>query len=260
MTATPPRVPRFAAGRVVRTALLVLATTLAVAVAVFLAWALTPLGPTPQALKAATSDSAVTVTQEDWGLLFSPAVEATGVTTGLLLYPGGRVDHRSYATLAREIARRGYRVGIMRVPLSLAVFKPRAAAGAMEALPSVDRWVVGGHSLGGVMASSYAASDDRVSGLLLLASYPTEDLSGQDLEVEDVSASLDGVLDTDAWRRSQDLLPPATGHTVIEGGNHAQFGDYGPQPGDNTAQITAAEQRNRTASVAVQLLARVAAP
>jgi len=42
---------------------------------------------------------------------------------------------------------------------------------------------------------------------------------------------------------------------TIEGGNHAQFGSYGPQPGDNEATISAQEQLDQTVE-AIALLMR----
>lgn len=45
-----------------------------------------------------------------------------------------------------------------------------------------------------------------------------------------------------------------TQEIVIEGGNHAQFGDYGPQKGDGTAQITPEEQWEKTADAVMNLL------
>ncbi|NTW09008.1 MAG: alpha/beta hydrolase, partial [Anaerolineaceae bacterium] len=44
---------------------------------------------------------------------------------------------------------------------------------------------------------------------------------------------------------------------VIEGGNHAQFGNYGPQPGDGTATISTAEQQSQAVDLMVQLFRAV---
>ncbi len=40
-----------------------------------------------------------------------------------------------------------------------------------------------------------------------------------------------------------------------EGGNHAQFGNYGPQKGDSPATITAAEQQEQTVEAVSAFLA-----
>jgi hypothetical protein len=52
-------------------------------------------------------------------------------------------------------------------------------------------------------------------------------------------------------------LPPGTIMQVIEGGNHAQFGNYGPQPGDGTATISTAEQQSQAVDLMVQLFRAV---
>ncbi|HSQ21340.1 MAG TPA: alpha/beta fold hydrolase, partial [Coriobacteriia bacterium] len=150
----------------------------------FVIWASNPLGPEPEALDALVTDTTVTVTEVDEGWLFVPF--GTTPPTGLVLYPGGRVDPRSYAPLARAIAAEGHVVALASMPLNLAVFAPGRASALIDAADGVERWAVGGHSLGGAMAAAYAGSDDeRVRGLVLLAAYPAEsaDLSEHDIAV-----------------------------------------------------------------------------
>jgi DNA-directed RNA polymerase omega subunit len=53
------------------------------------------------------------------------------------------------------------------------------------------------------------------------------------------------------------LLPPGTRFIPIEGGNHAQFGWYGDQNGDNPATISRAEQQKLTVDATVEVLAQV---
>ena len=42
----------------------------------------------------------------------------------------------------------------------------------------------------------------------------------------------------------------------IEGGNHAQFGNYGPQEGDLPATISAEEQQAQTVEAITDFIAR----
>jgi len=233
-----------------------LAAALALAAGAFVWWASTPLGPAPEALDALRSDATVSVRSADGLMSFSPAEEPA--YTGVVLYPGGRVDYRSYAPLAREIASRGYVVVVPEVPLNLAVFEPDAADRAMRAHPDVSLWAVGGHSLGGAMAAQYAEENpDRVVALVLLAAYPAgnTDLSDNDIAAVSLFGTKDGVLSEDGMERSVDLLPEDTDFHRIEGGNHAQFGSYGHQPGDNDAQLSAEDQQ-REAAEAIALLMR----
>ncbi len=100
--------------RIVLAALLAFAALLAG----FVGWAETPLGPMPEAHTALQSDSSVDVTVGRW-LVFSPADPSAN--TALVIYPGGRVDPRSYAPAAHAIAARGYLTIIVPMPLNLAV-------------------------------------------------------------------------------------------------------------------------------------------
>jgi hypothetical protein len=99
---------------------------------------MTPLGPTESALLALESDAAVIVTETSAGFEFAPASQEP--SSALVLYPGGHVDARSYAPLAREIATAGYLVVIPPMPLSLAVLAPNAAG---EAIDSIAAFLAG---------------------------------------------------------------------------------------------------------------------
>ena len=225
------------------------------AVAGFAVWAYTPLGPMPEALAALESGPQVQVETEPW-LVFRPAGDAPD--TGFVLYPGGRVDPRAYAPLARAIADEGYLVAIVPMPFNLAVLGAGRAADVMAAFPDVERWAVGGHSLGGAMAANFAHQNpERVDGLVLWAAYPAggDDLSGRELEVLSIYGTRDGVATPAEITASRPLLPADTRWVAIEGGNHAQFGWYGTQNGDNPAIISREDQQAAIVRATVQLLA-----
>ncbi|NTW92439.1 MAG: alpha/beta hydrolase [Methanoregulaceae archaeon] len=242
----------------IKIALIVATSVLLIALAGFIAWGLTPLGPTDEALAAMESDAVVTVVDQGDFVTFTPT--ASTPFTGFILYPGGRVDYRSYAPIAREIASRGYRVSIVEMPLSLAVFGIDRADDVIAAYPDIRSWVIGGHSLGGSMAASYAGKNPvEVEGLVFWASYPrsSDDLSSTGLKVLSTYGSNDLVLNRDNLNATLPLLPPGTIMQVIQGGNHAQFGNYGPQPGDGTATISAADQQMQAADLTVRVLRAV---
>src|SRR5688572_22986581 len=123
----------------------VLGITLTLAAAGFVLWATIVPAPEAPALAALASDPVVDVEQGRW-LVFTPII--TTPTTGLIFYPGGRVDPRAYAPAARAIAAEGYLVVIVPMPLNLAVLAPHRAAEVIAAYPGVTAWAVGGHSLG----------------------------------------------------------------------------------------------------------------
>jgi pimeloyl-ACP methyl ester carboxylesterase len=236
-------------------ALIVFVLLLLAAVAGFVIWGSTPAEAMPEALAALESNSKVTVTMNgDW-LIFSPADSEP--TTGLILYPGGRVDYRAYAPAAHQIAAQGYLVVIDKMPLNLAVLDAAAAQDVIAAYPEIERWVVGGHSLGGAMAANFASSSpDAVDGLLLWAAYPSssDDLSDSGLPVASIYGTRDGLSDDEAIDASRALLPADTQWTAIEGGNHAQFGWYGEQSGDNPATISREQQQEQIVAASLALL------
>ena len=209
----------------------------------FVAWGLVIPAPMPEALVALQSDSQVKVSLEPW-LVFQPTQSSP--TTGLIIYPGGRVDPRAYAPQAHKIAEKGYLVVIVPMPLNLAVFGSGRAASVIQAYPDIEKWVIGGHSLGGSMAASYAYNHtDQIDGLVLWASYPanSNDLSKSTIRTTSISGSLDGLSTPAKINTSRSLLPQDTTWVQIEGGNHAQFGWYGDQSGDNPATISREEQQ-----------------
>lgn len=204
----------------------------------FIVWGETPAQPMPEALTALKSDDQVRV---DLGayLTFSPTDQH--YTTGFIFYPGGRVDYRAYAPMAHALAAEGYLVIIPRMPLNLAVFGINKAEQVIHAYPQVTHWVIGRHSLGGSMAAHYLYQHaDQISGLVLLAAYPAskDDLNGYQGKVLSISASLDGLATPDKIDASKLLLPTSTQYLMIQGGNHAFFGWYGDQSGDNSATIS----------------------
>lgn len=242
--------------RVLLIALGVVAATVAIAAIWFVWWGLTPLGPAPTALGALESDAAVGVSKSDAGWVFAPT--SGEATSGFVFYPGGHVDARSYAPYAHDVAAQGYLVVVPVMPLSLAVLSPNAASKAIEAYPAVRLWLLGGHSLGGVMAARYADKNSAtVNGLVLLASYPagSADISDSEIDVASLVGSQDTVVDMATWEKARSQLPPSAQVKTLEGGNHAQFGDYGLQPGDTPRpDMGAQEQRAAAVSATVGVL------
>ncbi|MDR7326934.1 MULTISPECIES: alpha/beta hydrolase [Catenuloplanes] len=175
---------------------------------------------------------------EDTGdaLIMRPAVASTG--DGIVFVPGARVEAEAYAWTLAPLVTAGSTVIIVRPPLRFAILERRDLAEFTALAPEVTRWGVGGHSLGGVRACTYAANEPgRVAGLLLLGSYCNDDLSGTALPVLSIGGSRDGFSTPEDIREAAHLLPAGATFVEIEGMNHSQFGAYGDQDGDGTATI-----------------------
>ena len=237
--------------KIIKRIFLVLLVVVALAGIGFVIWAETPLGPEPEALAALESDSQVTVTIDDY-ITFEPT--DVQPTTGFILYPGGHVDYRSYAAPLHELAAQGYLVILVPVRLNLAFFEINAAQAPIEAHPEIEHWVVGGHSLGGVASAMFAKDNPEIDGLIFWASYPADDsFKNSDINVVSIYGTND-MAGMEKFEETKSLLPQDTQFIVIDGGNHAQFGDYGPQPGDNPATISRAEQQKQAVEASANFL------
>lgn len=217
---------------------------LVLALGLFVWWALTPFGPDADALAALESADGISATVYADSYTLEPADDAARM--GVILYPGARVDYRSYAPLARELASLGYLVVVPRLTLNLAVLDQNRADDVIANHPEIRTWAIGGHSLGGAMAAAYAENHpDTIDALVLLAAYPPEgsDLSDNDLAVVSVFGTRDGLLSQDTFEESAKLLPADTTWVPLDGGNHAQFGSYGAQPGDRPASMSSDDQQ-----------------
>lgn len=178
-------------------------------------------------------------------------------TVGLILYPGGKVEHTAYAPLLRACADQGLLCALVRMPGNLAVLGANAADGLQEEHPEITSWYIAGHSLGGAMAANYAAAhSDDYSGLILLAAYSAKDLTQTPLQVLSVYGSEDGVMGRESYKKNWANLPADTTEVILEGGCHAQFGSYGSQDGDGTPTISGEEQIRQT----VEAIAAFAIP
>ncbi len=170
---------------------------------------------------------------------------AEGADKGIILYPGAKVEPEAYGYLAQDLSERGITVAIPSVRLNFAIFDVSKATEVIEKDPSIE-WYVGGHSLGGAAAAIYADKElDKVSGLILLGAYASgnDELHASTLPVLSISGSKDGLSTPEKIEEYRPNLPRSTTFVEIPGGNHAYFGVYGSQSGDNDADITVAEQQ-----------------
>ena len=223
----------------------------------FLLWASDSHPPMPEAFASLETDQNVQVALEPW-ITFTPVEEQPN--QGFIFYPGGLVEPEAYAPTAGAIAEVGYLVVITPMPLNLAVLNSGAASDVIATNPEIANWVIGGHSLGGSMAASFAGQNpESIDGLALWASYPADssDLSTQSISVTSIYGTLDGVATPDQVLAAKPLLPADTAWVPIEGGNHAQFGWYGSQQGDNPATISRAEQQRQIVSATIRLLEKL---
>lgn len=173
-----------------------------------------------------------------------------------MFQPGARVDPRAYLGLLMPISEAGHLVVVVKQPLDVGFTAAGAPGEVIADHPEIDRWAVGGHSLGGVVAAGYAAEHaGEVDGLLLWASYPQRPMADRrELDVTSVSGTRDGLATPADIQDSRALLPPDARFVAVTGGVHAYFGDYGEQPGDGVAGVDRASAQTEIVRASTDLL------
>ena len=176
-------------------------------------------------------------------------------TSGFIFIPGGKVEATAYAPLMLKLAEEGVLCVLLKVNFNLAIVDQNAPKGIKEDFAAVEKWSIGGHSLGGTVSTMYLSKHkDEFAGLVLLGSYPSVDLSDTNVDCVVIYGANDNVMNMDKFEKSESYLPALTTIHKISGGNHAQFGSYGPQKGDGQATISQETQIDLTAVYALTVL------
>lgn len=229
--------------KVLKIILLVLLLLLIVSGFAFYYWTQQTYEPSSTLTKLVNEDE-ITYS-EDW-LVFDSKKEGQ-TKGGIIIYPGAKVEPEAYSYYGQELSKHGYFVAIPNVRLNLPILEVGKAEEIIDKYASVENWFIGGHSLGGVAAASYAKDHlDVITGVFFLGSFPSgnSDFSNTSIPILSLFADKDGLTTLDKIDESGDLLSDNTVMKEISGGNHSQFGVYGKQKGDGEATISVIEQQH----------------
>lgn len=205
-----------------------------------------------EALAVWAESGSVRVTEIDSAYM----VDGKGEDTALVFYPGAKVESEAYLPLMKKLAENGIDCFLLKPPMRMAIFDMNAAERIIEKY-DYQSWLLSGHSMGGIAAASCAANNsDVVDGVVLLASYPNEAIP-DDIRLLSIYGSEDKVLNRDAYEKAKSNYPANADEVVIDGGNHAQFGNYGIQSGDGNATITREEQQKKTVDAILSFVQKV---
>ena len=167
--------------------------------------------------------------------------DGVGEDTALIFYQGGKVENISYAPLLYNLASNGIDCYLVKMPFNLAIFNKDSANDILNKYKNdYNNWYIGGHSLGGVVASLY--DNELITGYIFLASYPNKEIIKPILLIR---GDKDGVLKLDGYNDSKKYWNDYQ-EIIIEGGNHANFGNYGKQKKDNKSTISRNKQQEIT--------------
>ena len=174
------------------------------------------------------------ITRQDDLTILSPTYPTD---TAIIFYPGAKVEAEAYLPLLDQIRQTGVTCILVHMPFRMAIFDANAAEEVIAQFPEIRHWYIAGHSMGGAMASKFAADHpDQVDGLILMGAYIYGDYPDEN------TLTIYGSLNQSV----EDHIDYTENIVEIEGGNHAQFGNYGPQKGDLPATISAQEQQRQT--------------
>ena len=202
------------------------------------------------------SDTIINV-QDDGGVEIKPADSAASKNTGIIFYVGAQITPDAYIPLLSRLSQHGYSCFIPNLTFNMAALEPKAADVIIKEHPEINSWYIAGHSMGGLTASGFAADNpDKINGLILLAAYTNRDLSVTDIPVLSIYGDADGVMNKDLYDKRMEWNPTDFEEHIISGANHAQYGDYGKQPRDNDAEISAENQQCKTAELIIDWLSR----
>ncbi|MBM4240314.1 MAG: alpha/beta hydrolase [Euryarchaeota archaeon] len=205
------------------------------------------------AIAALTSTDSYNVVNNDDSITFTPTGNKS--TTGVIIYPGAKVQAEAYSVIASKFAKNGYTTIIVKMPFNLAFFGVNKADDVIASHKEISSWVIIGHSLGGVFASEYAVGhQDKIKGVIYLASYPSSNASNATFKALSIRGSLDGLTTSNDISQNLNKFPANTTFITIDGGNHYNFGDYGVQAGDNNSTITREKQQNKTIDYILEFL------
>ena len=206
-------------------------------------------GATSEALKYIETNDMVNVNKIKEGYYF----DGPGESKAIIFYPGASVQYTAYSKLMYKLAFNGFDTFLLSMPLNFALLDINAADKIINKY-DYSEWYLSGHSLGGVAACTYASSNpDKVCGVISLASYPNEALP-ENIKYISIYGTEDKVLNSQSMDASMEYLPDESYVFVIDGANHAYFGDYGNQNGDGDALITNEEQQNFVVNKLLEML------
>ncbi len=195
------------------------------------------------AIAAIQSEAALRV--QDNLIILSPDIPSD---TAMVFYPGAKVEYTAYLPILEKIRQNcGITCILVKMPFNLAIFDTNAADQIIEQFPGIKSWYLGGHSMGGAMASSYASKhQNEVTGLILLGAYLYGEFPAEN------ALTIYGTFNTSIAEK----INYTENIVVIEGGNHAQFGNYGKQKGDPDATITSEAQQNLAVAAIQEFLTK----
>ncbi|TDW51368.1 alpha/beta hydrolase family protein [Flavobacterium sp. 270] len=200
------------------------------------------------------SNNEIVVTDNENYFLFEPSKKSTKI---LIFYPGAMVDPKAYVPLCRKISENNIKVYLIKMPWRLASKGYNLPKELGLFTDKSKTYILAGHSQGGKMAAQFVKENPSLIDKLILigTSHPRDiSLAASKIPILKIYGSDDGVADEYTIIKNKSKLPAATEFIKIEGANHAQFGYYGFQFGDNSAHISREKQQSETLKIILKFI------
>ncbi len=149
----------------------------------------------------------------------------TGV--GFIIFTGAKVKETGYSYIAGLLHEQGHTVVIPKQIFTMSAFGTNHAIEIMKKHTEVNKWILIGHSLGGVPVTRVAGqAPEYLTGIVYLASCASSDLSGLDFPALRITAENDKVMNNERMNQFAGNLPAGSETILLEGGIHRGFGSY----------------------------------
>lgn len=171
----------------------------------------------------------------------------------IIFYPGAKVEAISYAPLMFKLASQGVDCFLIKMPFNFAFFDQNAATKIIKKY-KYNNYYLSGHSLGGVVAANYIHKNKaKISGLILLASYSTQKINNN-IKILSIYGNKDTVLNKTKYEQNKINWNSTAQELIINGGNHANFGNYGFQKKDSASEISKEMQQEQTIEAIIKMI------
>ncbi len=153
--------------------------------------------------------------------------------TPIYFIPGGLVQPQSYIKAIASIATiRKTQAFIQKPLLNLAITQINRSIDLIKEY-GINKPIIGGHSLGGVVACRNIGSNPELfSGLFLFGSYCDQSIKSYTGKVQVIYGSNDIILSRESFNKNKSNLPLLAVVEEVAGLNHSGLFDYGVQKGD----------------------------
>lgn len=240
--------------KVIKNVLAAIGVVVAVSVVGFFVWLNDTYKTNEYSAHFMLSTPHVEVEKENNGTVVFKPKSGAG-KTGVIIYPGQKIEPKSYARLSNMIANSKYTVYVPKLRFNFSSFSSNLATKIIKENPEITTWYLVAHSTSGDAALNEAANQKKIAGVVFLGTYPSgDDLKLINKPVLSIWGTKDGVLDFTKFNEYKSNMPSNAHFYEIVGGNNTNFADIETIPNDNKAIISAEEQQVQAANEIVSFI------